>query len=96
MTEKTASGITRTGRQTLPHSHKKKEQRVKIPSLYTLRVNLQRRLKNLNEEEFLEVKIFIEDYCKAVFLQERKIKIRDQFKDSEVRSELISLLRLTR
>lgn len=96
MTEKTSSGITRTGRQTLSHSHKKREQRIKLPSLYTLRVNLQRRLQNLNEEEFLEVEIFIEDYCKAVFLQERKVKIRDQFKDSEVRSELIGLLRLTR
>ena len=96
MTEKTASGITRTGRQTLSHSHKRKEQRIKLPSLYTLKLNLQRRLKNLNEEEFLEVETFIEDYCKTVFLQERKVKIRDQFKDSEVRSELIGLLRLTR
>ena len=96
MVEKTTSGITRTGKQTPSYSYKREGKRVKIPSLYTLRVNLQRRLQNLNEEEFLEIETFIEDYCKTVFLQERKVKIRDQFKDSEVRSELIGLLRLTR
>ena len=92
--EKTVSGRVRTKR---PYSPRFKQQRrvikpIKLPSLKTLKRNAQRKIELINDEKY--VSDFIEDnYYKTISIKNGKLIINMNYKDYEIRKEIVDFMR---